>query len=180
MKELILKCLLSLLFIVPLYADMDARIEAIQKASIEERFMLMNQFKQEISHMNEDARIDAITKLKSITQSEHSEKAIKELKHRVRQTYVRQICKTNKNKERCERNEILRHHKYEDEIEVDIENETENQAEEGVEDEIEESIENETEESIENETEESIENETEEHIENETEDHIEDEHDDDD
>ena len=62
-----------------------------QKAPIEERFMLMNQFKQEISHMNEDARIDAITKLKSITRSEHSEKAIKELKHRVKQTFVRQI-----------------------------------------------------------------------------------------
>jgi hypothetical protein len=167
---------------------MDARIDAIQKAPIEERFILMNQFKQEISRMNETARIDAITKLKSITRSEHSEKAIKELKHRVRRTYVRQICKTNKNKERCERNEILRQEKYEDEIEVDIENETENQAEEGIENETEESIENETEESIENETEESIENETEEsieneteeHIENETEDHIEDEHDDDD
>ena len=159
---------------------MDARIDAIQKAPIEERFMLMNQFKQEISNMNETARIDAITKLKSITRSEHSEKAIKELKHRVRQTYIRQICKTKRNQERCEKDEILRQYKYEDEIEVDIENETENQAEEGIENENEESIENETEESIENETEESIENETEDHIENETEDHIEDEHDDDD
>jgi hypothetical protein len=159
---------------------MDARIDAIQEAPIEERFRLMNQFKQEISNMNETARIDAITKLKSITQSEHSQKAIKELQHRVRRTYVKQLCKTNKNKERCERNEILRQEKYDDEIEVDIENETEKQAEESIENETEESIENETEESIENETEESIENETEDHIEDETEDHIEDEHDDDD
>ena len=90
------------------------------------------------------------------------------------------LKKTHKNKERCERNEIFRHQKHENEIDVDIENETEDQAEEGIENETEESIENETEESIENETEESIENETEESIENETEDHIEDEHDDDD
>ena len=159
---------------------MDARIDAIQKAPIEERFILMNQFKQEISHMNEAARIDAITKLKSITKSEHSQRAIKELKHRVRQTYVKQLCKSKRNQERCERNEIRQHHKYENEMEVDIENETENQAEDNIENETEESIENETEESIENETEESIENETEESIENETEDHIEDEHDDDD
>lgn len=143
---------------------MDARIDAIQKAPVEERFMLMNQFKQEISHMNEAARIDAISKLKSITQSEHSQKAINELKHRVRRSYIKQICKTKKNQERCEKDAILRDHKYENEIEVDFENETENQAEEG----------------IENETEESIENQTEESIENETEDHIEDEHDDDD
>lgn len=151
---------------------MDARIDAIKKAPVEERFMLMNQFKQEISHMNEAARIDAITKLKSVTQSEHSQKAIKELEHRVRQTYVKQICKTNRNKERCEKDEIFRHKKYDNEIELDIEHETENHAEEGVE--------NETEENIENETEESIENETEDSIENETEDHMEDEHDDDD
>lgn len=159
---------------------MDARIDAIQKAPVEERFMLMNQFKQDIAHMNEAARIDAITKLKSITQSEHGQKAIKELKHRARQTYIKQICKTKRNQERCERNELVRHQKYENDIEIDIENEAENHTEEGVEDEIEESIENETEESIENETEESIENETEESIENETEDHLEDEHDDDD
>jgi len=156
-----------------LYANIDARIDAIQKAPIEERFILMNQFKQEISHMNEAARIDAITKLKSITQSEHSQKAINELKHRVRQSYVKQICKTKRNQERCEKDEILRHHKYENEMEVDFENETENQAEEGIENETEESIENQTEESIENETEESIENETEESIENETEESIE-------
>lgn len=175
-------------FIVPLYADMDARIDAIQKAPVQERFMLMNQFKQDIAHMNEAARIDAITKLKSITRSEHSQKAIKELKDHERQTYFKQICKTKRNQESCERNELFGHQKYENDIEIDIENEAENHTDEGVEDEMEESIENETEESIENETEESIENETEESIENETEesieneteDHLEDEHDDDD
>jgi hypothetical protein len=166
---------LSVLFI-PLYASIDSRIEAIQNAPVEERFRLMNLFKREVSQMNENARIDAITKLKSVTRSENSQKAIKELRHRTRQTYIKQVCKTNKNKERCERNTILRHQKYENEIDVDIENETE----ESIENETEESIENETEESIENETEESIENETEDHIESETEDHIEDEHDDDD
>jgi len=160
------------LSIVSLYANIDARIDAIQKAPVEERFMLMNQFKQEISHMNEASRIDAITKLKSITKSEHSQKAINELKHHIRQSYIKQICKTKKNQERCEKDAILRHPKYENETEADFENETEDQAEEG--------IESETEETIENQTEESIENETEESIENETEDHIEDEHDNDD
>ena len=172
--------LLLLFFIVPLDANMDARIDAIQKAPIEERFRLMNQFKQEISQMNEEARINAITKLKSITHSEHTQKAIKELKQHAKSTNVKQICKTHKYKERCEKNELFRHHKDKYELESGIENETENHAEEGIENEVQESIENETEEHIENETEESIENETEDHIEDETEDHMEDEHDDDD
>ena len=74
--------------IVPLDANIDARIDAIQKAPLEERFRLMNQFKEEISHMNEEARIHAITKLKSITHSEHGQKAIKELKDHTKRTYA--------------------------------------------------------------------------------------------
>jgi len=58
-----------MLFFVSLSANIDTQIEAIRNAPVEERFMLMNAFKKEIVHMQEKERIDAITKLKSITQS---------------------------------------------------------------------------------------------------------------
>ena len=113
--------------------------------------------------MQEAERIDAISKLKSITRSKHSARALSELK-------------SNHNIERTKK---YRRIKKEYEPRDDHENyevETENH----IEDESEDHIENETEDHIENETEDHIENETEDHIEDETEDHIEDEHDDDD
>ena len=86
--------------IVPLYASIDARIEAIQNASVEERFMLMNAFKKEVVHMQEEERIDAITKLKTITQSQHSGRAIKELQKYAKPKYPHDRDRISKTKER--------------------------------------------------------------------------------
>lgn len=147
---------------VSLHANIDAQIEAIRNAPVEERFMLMNAFKKEIVHMQEKERIDAITKLRSITQSSHSDRAIKELQKHTKPKYHLNSERVSKTKERTE-----------------IEYEHEDEAEDHIEDESEDHIEDETEDHIEDETEDHIENETEDHIENETEDHIEDEHDDD-
>ena len=163
---------------MPLYANIDARIEAIQNAPVEERFMLMNAFKKEVIHMQEEERIDAITKLRSITQSQHSDRAIKELQKyaKPKHPYRNDIISRTK-----ERTEI--HSEHENEAEDHIEDESEEHIEDETEDHIEveteEHIEDETEDHIEEETEDHIEIETEDHIEDETEDHIEDEHDDD-
>lgn len=152
-----------MILIVPLYANIDARIEAIQNASVEERFKLMNAFKKEVVHMKEEERIDAITKLKSITRSQHSSRALSELKKHARPTDTHRREVIYKTKERTE---------------VNTEHEAE--AEDHMESETEEHIEDETEDHIEDETEDHIENTTEDHIEDETEDQIEDEHNDDD
>lgn len=149
------RLLLLLFLIVPLYANIDARIEAIQNASVEERFKLMNAFKKEVVHMKEEERIDAITKLKSITQSQHSNRALSELKEHARPTDTHRRGVISKTKERTE---------------VNSEHETE----------VEDHMESETEDHMESETEDHIEDATEEHIEDETEDQIEDEHTDDD
>ena len=55
-------CLLGTLFLLSrnLYADIDAKIEAIQNAPVEERFILMNEFKKEILYMHDQERIRAI------------------------------------------------------------------------------------------------------------------------
>ena len=161
---------MSLLSFVTLYANIDGQIEAIRNAPVEERFMLMNAFKKEIVHMQEKERIDAITKLKSITQSRHSDRAIKELQKYTKPKYDHKSERVSKTKERTEI-EYEHEHEAEDHIE--------DESEDHIEDETEDHIENETEDHIEDETEDHIENETEDHIENETEDHIEDEHDDD-
>ncbi len=164
-----------LLFLaVPLFANIDARIDAIQNASVEERFKLMNAFKKEVIHMKEEERIDAIRKLKSITRSQHSERALKELRHNARPNdskKIRTIQKTHEKPEMYSKQET----EIEDHIESETEEHIENETEEHIENETEDHIENETEDHIENETEDHIENETEDHIEDETEDHIEDE-----
>jgi hypothetical protein len=171
---------------IPLYANIDARIDAIQNAPVEERFMLMNAFKKEVVHMQEAERIDAITKLKSITQSRHSDRAIKELQKYAKPKYHHNSERVSKSKERTEIEYELdddAEDHIEDESEQHIEDETEDhiesETEDHIEDETEDHIEDETEDHIEDETEDHIESETEDHIEDETEDHIEDEHDDD-
>ena len=163
-----------LLSFVFLYADIDARIEAIQNAPVEERFMLMNAFKKEMLNMQEEERIDAITKLKSITQSRHSDRAIRELQQYTKPRHIRHREMISHVKKRPEI-----HRDHENETEDHIENETEdhmeNEVEDRIEDEAEEHIESEVEDHIEDETEDHIENETEDHMENEVEDRIEDE-----
>lgn len=54
------------LIAITLKADIDSKIEAIQKASRQERFRLMNALKEEIIHMKEEQRIEAIKEIQSI------------------------------------------------------------------------------------------------------------------
>jgi len=176
MKQLIFTFFISLLFILffnlPLNANnIDKQIEAIQKASVEERFKLMNAFKKEIVQMQEKERIQAISKLRSITQSKHANKAFKKLNTHTRIRQAKEYTKASE--------ETGSNMDQEDNTENSTDDAVENGTEEQVEHQTEDSVENQTEEHVENEHEDHIENETEEHIENETEEHNEDEHDED-
>ena len=63
-----------------LHADIDAQIDAIKNASVEERFKLMNAFKRNLIKMKEEERIKAITKLSEKSNKAHAKKAFDELK----------------------------------------------------------------------------------------------------
>jgi len=76
MRKIILFIFLSL----SLFANIDEQIEAIQKAPVSKRFMLMNAFKKKIVKMREKERIRAMSKLKSIMRSKHADKVFKELR----------------------------------------------------------------------------------------------------
>ncbi len=59
---------LLILFIpLLLWGDVDAQIEAIQKASVQERYKLMNAFKNKLIKMREKERIQALQKLQKKT-----------------------------------------------------------------------------------------------------------------
>jgi hypothetical protein len=129
---------LLLFLIIPLYANIDARIEAIQNASVEERFKLMNAFKKEVVHMQEEERIDAITKLKSITRSQHSNRALSELKKHARPTSTQKREVISKTKEKTE---VHSEHEIEDHVEDATEEHVENATEDQIENETEDQIE---------------------------------------
>ena len=179
-------------------ANIDAQIEAIQKASVSERFRLMNAFKREIVQMKETERIEALTKLRTINHSKHADTALREItKHRPRR-YSKQhgdilqrakesdveensANQTENSVEHETSNETENsvEHETSSETENNIENETSNETEHSVEDETSNETENSVEHETSNETENNIETHTQEHIENETEDRNEEEHDDD-
>ena len=76
-------CLLffSILFLtIPLFANIDDRIEAIEHASEEQRFAMMNQFKQELIKLQEEERLNAMRKLILITESNNSAEVLADLK----------------------------------------------------------------------------------------------------
>ncbi len=59
--------LLILLIPLVLWGDIDAQIEAIQKAPIKERYKLMNAFKNKVIKMREEERLQALQKLQKKT-----------------------------------------------------------------------------------------------------------------
>ncbi len=61
--------LLILLIPLVLWSDIDAQIEAIQKAPIQERYKLMNAFKNKIIKMREEERLQALKKLQKKTKT---------------------------------------------------------------------------------------------------------------
>jgi len=65
---------------MPLFADIDSLIESMQSVSDEERFKLMNEFKQEVIQLQEEERMEAMLKLISITQSDNAHEVLEELK----------------------------------------------------------------------------------------------------
>ena len=65
---------------MPLFADIDTLIESMQSVSDEERFKLMNEFKQEVIQLQEEERMEAMLKLISITQSDNAHEVLEELK----------------------------------------------------------------------------------------------------
>lgn len=54
-----------------LMANIDQTIEAIRKASPQEREQLMQLFKKEVLRMQEEERIKAIKKLKTLQKTQH-------------------------------------------------------------------------------------------------------------
>ena len=71
-----------LLLIMPLLSDIDELIESMQSVSDEERFELMNQFKAEVIQLQEKERMEAMMKIISITDSNHSNEVLKETSHK--------------------------------------------------------------------------------------------------
>ena len=89
MKQRILTLLLLFgLFTHTSSADVDAQIEAIKNASVEERFKLMNAFKKNLIQMKEEERIKAMTKLTSKSNSKHAKKALDELKEHTKRNTI--------------------------------------------------------------------------------------------
>jgi len=105
--------LLIVFFSISLFSNIDEQIEAMENASEEERFEMMNLFKKELIKLQEEERIDAMKKLISITESNNSEEVMEELKN-------------NSNE-----NNTLEEH-IEDEIKNDIEENIENETEEDI------------------------------------------------
>lgn len=90
MKQRLLTLLLLFgLFTYTSSADVDAQIEAIKNASVEERFKLMNAFKKNLIQMKEEERIEAMTKLTTKSNNKHAIKALKSLKDETKRQKIR-------------------------------------------------------------------------------------------
>jgi len=72
--------MIFLLLSSPLFSDIDDLIESMQTVSDEERFEIMNRFKQEVIKLQEEERMEAMLKLISITQSSNAEAVLEEIK----------------------------------------------------------------------------------------------------
>ena len=119
---MMLKSLYIILFLVsfflPLHANIDAQIQAIQRAPVSERFKLMNAFKQKMIQMQEEERIKAMKKIQSITRSKHADQAFKEL-------YTLEKKNNTKNPNR----ELARKKETDEQVENQIEEKIESEAE---------------------------------------------------
>ena len=74
------KIWLLILLLMPLMSDIDDLIESMQSVSDNERFRLMNQFKEEVIQLQEKERMEAMKKVISITQSSQADKVLEEAK----------------------------------------------------------------------------------------------------
>ena len=89
MKHIFFRLLFICILSTPLlYANIDAQIEAIKNASVEERFKLMNAFKKNLIKMKEEERIKAMTKLTIQSKNKHAKKALDELKQHTKRKEI--------------------------------------------------------------------------------------------
>ena len=77
------------LLTVSTYANIDAQIKAIQNASVDEKFKLMNAFKKSLIQMQEKERIEAVKKLSSNTKSTRAKKVLKELEENTQRSKMK-------------------------------------------------------------------------------------------
>ncbi len=78
-----------ILLLLPLllFGDVDAKIEAIQHASIAERFKLMNAFKKEIIQMREEKRLQALRKLQAMAEDNNTKQSLEQLQENKKIKY---------------------------------------------------------------------------------------------
>jgi len=96
MRQIIFNILLllcSTTFI--LHADIDAQIDAIKNASVEERFKLMNAFKKNLIKMKKEERIKAIIKLSKKSNNTHAKKALDELNQNSKREHIQNQIEHN-------------------------------------------------------------------------------------
>ncbi|MCF6206960.1 MAG: hypothetical protein L3J47_08750 [Sulfurovum sp.] len=165
-----MKVLFSIfLFSLILYANsIDAQIEAIRKAPVQERFKLMNAFKRQIINMQHQERIEAIKKLKFITKSRRSQKVIREVAPKRQKMPFHKERHNNKHVHNTEHTSA--HHTKQNRFEhtqSTLEHHIETQAEEKIDAQIDEQIENQTEQSVDDQIENQTENQIEENVDNE-------------
>ena len=82
--------LFMILFLLPLWGDIDAQIEAIQRAPVSERFKLMNDFKKKIIQMREKERIEAVKKLQETLQNKSNKQLTQTLKNKHKLEKIKQ------------------------------------------------------------------------------------------
>ena len=85
MKQLCIKLIIvGVLTMQSTYADVDTQIQAIQNASIEEKFKLMNAFKKSLVQMQEQERIEAVKKLSKNSNKKQAKRVLKELEENTK------------------------------------------------------------------------------------------------
>lgn len=110
--------LFMILFLLPLWGDIDAQIEAIQRAPVSERFKLMNDFKKKIIQMREKERMEAVRKLQSITQNKDSKKVFKSLKNKKKKQHTNRMNSTNELERDDEIDDLREDHRNEERDDV--------------------------------------------------------------
>jgi hypothetical protein len=91
MKKIVsLSVAISIVFTLPLCANIDEQIKAIRNAPIEKRFELMNAFKKELILMKETERIQALKKLTVHSKKQDANKVLEALKKHTAQQKARQ------------------------------------------------------------------------------------------
>ena len=85
-----IKCMMVLLFFtLSSYANIDAQIKAIQNASVDEKFKLMNAFKKSLVQMKKKERIEAVKKLSNKTKNRRAKKVLKELEENTKRSKMK-------------------------------------------------------------------------------------------